>query len=91
MSLPVSLTSLPLKSSETKATHECLGGFKRSGNVFEEPESMGGPETASGYVWDRHSCTDRCCVGEVLVPPADKSHFALARPLLQEFRLFFPP
>ena len=62
MSLYVSLTPAPLKCGETKATHDCLGGLKRFGSIFEEPEPMTGPETASGCVWDRHTCTEMLCL-----------------------------
>lgn len=46
-----------LKSGETRATCDCLGGLKRFVRVFEEPEPTAGLETSSGDVWDRQvSC-----------------------------------
>lgn len=80
-----------LEVSETKVTHDYLGGFKRFGSALEELEPMVVSETASGYAWDRHTYIDRCCVCEVLVPSTDKSHLTLARSFLHECRLLYPP
>lgn len=53
--------------------------------------TMAGPETTSGHVWDRHTCTDRCCVCKVLILSIDKTHLTLARSFVQEYRLLYPP